>query len=94
MPRQSPATAKGSGFEIQVGAYGTVEEAQARIAYARKKAPGLLDNHDHVTMAVQSEKRPIYRARFINFSEEAAQAACHELRRLAIDCFAMKSAPR
>jgi D-alanyl-D-alanine carboxypeptidase len=85
------AVPAGKGFEIQIGAYGSVDEAQARISSARKKATGLLDNHEHVAMAVQRGDKQIYRARFVNFTEESASGACLELRRMAIDCFVMKS---
>lgn len=91
--RVAPAPA-GKGFEIQIGAYGSMEEAQARMASARKKATGLLDKHEHVAMAVQRGDRQIYRARFVNFTEGSASNACLELRRMAIDCFVMKSEAR
>ena len=88
--RLAPAPA-GKSFEIQIGAYGSAEEAQTRIAAARKRAPGLLDGHEHVAMAVQRGDKQIYRARFRSFSEDSASSACLELRRLAIDCFSMKA---
>jgi D-alanyl-D-alanine carboxypeptidase len=92
-PRFAAAPA-GKGFEIQIGAYGSVDEAQTRMAAARKKATGLLENHEHVAMTVQRGDRKIYRARFVNFTEDSASNACLELRRMAIDCFVMKSEPR
>jgi D-alanyl-D-alanine carboxypeptidase len=85
------AAPTGKGFEIQIGAYSSVEEAHARITSARQKATGLLDNHEHVAMAVQRGEKRIYRARFVNFTENSASGACLELRRIAIDCFVMKS---
>jgi D-alanyl-D-alanine carboxypeptidase len=88
------AVPAGKGFEIQIGAYSSAEEAQARITAARKKATGLLDKHEHVAMAVPRGDKQIYRARFVNFTEDSASGACLELRRMAIDCFVMKSEPR
>jgi D-alanyl-D-alanine carboxypeptidase len=85
------AVPAGKGFEIQIGAYSSAEEAQARITAARKKATGLLDSHEHVAMAVPRGDKQIYRARFVNFTEDSASGACLELRRMAIDCFVMKS---
>lgn len=81
----------GQGFEIQIGAYGTAEEAQAKIDLVRSRAAGLLDGHGGVTLPVQKEERQMFRARFVSFDESAASNTCLELRRLAIDCFVMKA---
>ncbi|MGE0022584.1 MAG: serine hydrolase [Hyphomicrobium sp.] len=89
--RQFTPAPVGVGYEIQIGAYGTVDEAQAKLDTTRTRAVGLLDGHDGVTLPVQREQRQIFRARFVRFDEPAATNACLELRRLAIDCFVMKS---
>ncbi len=89
--RLAPAPA-GKSFEIQIGAYGSAEEAQTRIAAARKRAPGLLDGHEHVAMAVQRGDKQIYRARFRSFSEDSASSAwSRSCAGLPIDCFSMKA---
>lgn len=81
----------GAGYEIQIGAYGTAQEAQAKLDLVRTRAAGLLEGHGGVTLPVQKEQRQIFRARFVNFDENAASNTCLELRRLAIDCFVMKA---
>lgn len=94
MPAPQPqfqAAAVGTGYEIQIGAYGTVQEAQAKLEVVRGRAVGLLDGHGSVTLPVQRESRQIFRARFVHFDEGTASNACLELRRLAIDCFVMKA---
>jgi len=81
----------GKGYEIQIGAYSTAQEAESRMAVARSKAAGLLEGHRSIAVPVKKADRQIFRARFTGFNEDAAGSACLELRRLAIDCFVMKS---
>lgn len=88
---QFPPARVGAGYEIQIGAYGTVKEAQSKLDVVRGRAVGLLDGHSAVTLPVQREDRQIFRARFVSFDEDTASNTCLELRRLAIDCFVMKS---
>jgi D-alanyl-D-alanine carboxypeptidase len=81
----------GVGYEIQIGAYNTPQDAQAKLDTVRGRAPRLLDGHEAITIPVQREDRKIYRARFVNFDEDTASNTCLELRRLAIDCFVMRA---
>jgi D-alanyl-D-alanine carboxypeptidase len=90
-PARFAAVPVGSGYEIQIGAYSTAEEAESRMATARSKAAGLLEGHKSMALPVQKSDRKIFRARFAGFNEDAAESACLELRRLAIDCFVMKA---
>ncbi|HYD15622.1 MAG TPA: D-alanyl-D-alanine carboxypeptidase family protein [Hyphomicrobium sp.] len=86
-----PAAVTGKGYEIQIGAYGSAQEAESKLELVRGHAPGLLDGHTSVTLPVQRQDRQIFRARFVNFDESAASSTCLELRRLAIDCFVMRA---
>jgi D-alanyl-D-alanine carboxypeptidase len=90
-PVRFAAAPAGRGYEIQIGAYSTAEEAESRMATARSKATGLLEGHKSMALPVQKADRKIFRARFAGFNEDAAESACLELRRLAIDCFVMKA---
>lgn len=91
MPTQFRAAPVGAGYEIQIGAYSSATEAQAKLDLVRGRAIGLLDGHGGVTLPVHRDNRQIFRARFVHFDEHAASNACLELRRLAIDCFVMKA---
>ncbi len=93
MPTAKPFAAAplGQGYEIQIGAYGTVQEAQSKLEVVRGRAVGLLEGHSSVTLPVQRESRQIFRARFVHFDEQGASNTCLELRRLAIDCFVMRA---
>jgi D-alanyl-D-alanine carboxypeptidase len=90
-PPQFAAAPVGVGYEIQIGAYGSVQEAEAKLDVVRNAAVGLLNGHGGVTLPVQRDERQIFRARFVHFDENGASNACLELRRLAIDCFVMKA---
>jgi D-alanyl-D-alanine carboxypeptidase len=90
-PPQFAPSPVGKGFEIQIGAYNTADEAQSKIELVRGRAVGLLEGHTGVALPVQKADRQMFRARFVGFGEDAASSACLELRRLAIDCFVMKA---
>lgn len=85
------AATQGGNFEIQVGAYGSLTEAERQIDFVRARADAVLAGHDGATPQVQKGNRTFYRARFAGFSSTKAADACIELRRRAIDCFVMKA---
>lgn len=89
-PSQPSATG-GKGYEIQIGAFSTPDEAKSKIDGVRSRAVALLEGHNGVTLPFQKADRQVYRARFVNFDEPAASATCLELRRLAVDCLVMRA---
>lgn len=93
LPDQQMASRGSSsgGFDVQIGAYVSAEEAQRRIAHVRGRTGTLLSGYAGATIPFTSDDRQIYRARFVNFNEQSANATCLELRRLAIDCFVMRA---
>ncbi|HKD57692.1 MAG TPA: serine hydrolase [Hyphomicrobiaceae bacterium] len=90
-PRLAAAPAPVGPFHIQIGAYQSLDEAQKRLASARKLAPGLLARRSPVTSEVKQGNKLFYRARFAGFEAAAAAGACTELKRLKIDCLVMKA---
>ena len=92
-PRQQIAAASPAGpqgrFEIQIGAYASVEEAQRNLSAAQARAGKLLNNYPSVTHAVSKAGRPVIRARFRGFDAQTAANTCTELRRQGTDCFVM-----
>ena len=80
-----------SRLEIQVGAFQTSAEAERQVTLVRAKAASLLQGRSPLVVPVQKENRQLYRARFAGFEAKSAAAACLELRRLAVDCFVMRS---
>ena len=79
----------GGRFEIQIGAYASVDEAQRTLTQVQTKAGKLLSKYPSVTLPVQKAGRQIYRARFRGFEAQTAATTCVQLRSQAIDCFVM-----
>jgi D-alanyl-D-alanine carboxypeptidase len=83
-----PAAASGR-FEIQIGAFGTIDEAQKALTSAQSRAAAALAGHASVTHPVQKAGRQVFRARFSGFDAQRAANACTQLRRTGVDCFVM-----
>jgi D-alanyl-D-alanine carboxypeptidase len=79
------------GYQIQVGAFATVAEAERQIAAAKGRAANVLSGHPSISLPAQKGARQIFRARFAGFDASNASVACAELRRFAIDCLVMKA---
>jgi hypothetical protein len=75
-----------SQYEIQIGAFASAEEAEARLAAVQSKTAAV-SGHAALTLPIEQQGRTAYRARFAGFSSERATAACTELRRAQVDCF-------
>ncbi len=85
-----PRTAEPTGrYEVQIGAYSSIVEAQRALTSAQSRAGKLLSGYGSVTHPVQKVGRTVYRARFSGFDANRATSTCNELRRQAIDCFVM-----
>lgn len=81
----------GGGFDVQIGAYVSPDEAQRRIEQVRGRTGNLLSGYAGATIPVQTAERQMFRARFVNFDERSATSTCLELRRMAIDCLVMRA---
>ncbi len=75
-----------SGWTIQIGAFPSQERAHIRLAEVRDSGIALLSNKPGFTMAAESGKSMIYRARFSGFTEGHAREACKVLKAKGIDC--------
>jgi D-alanyl-D-alanine carboxypeptidase len=87
----APAPVGSGAFQIQIGAYQSLAEAEKRLATARELVPGLLGKRSPVTTQVKQGDKLFYRARFAGFEATAAASTCTELKRLKIDCLVMKA---
>lgn len=93
-PDVAPAPVPGAvagAFEIQVGAYGSLAEAERALAATRQKAPELLTSYAPRALPVVKDDRQLFRARFSGFDPATAASTCLELRRRQIDCFVMRA---
>ncbi len=76
-------------YHIQIGAFGSEEDAERRLHSIGSKAGKLLTGHKSFTMLVPSNN--VYRARFAGFSEADARKTCKQLKKKAIDCMAISA---
>ncbi len=89
MAAVAPASAASSRYEIQIGAYSSIGEAQNALTSTQARAGKLLAGYASVTHPVQKAGRQVFRARFSGFEAQRAASTCTELRRQSIDCFVM-----
>ena len=64
----------GGGFDVQIGAYVSPDEAQRRIEQVRGRTGNLLSGYAGATIPVQTAERQMFRARFVNFDERGNPA--------------------
>lgn len=76
-------------YHIQIGAFGSEEDAQRRLHSITSSAGVLLKGHQSFTMLVPQNN--VYRARFAGFSEQEARKTCKLLKRKSIDCLAVSA---
>lgn len=86
---QPQAAAPAGRYEVQIGAYGSIDEAQRALESAKQRAGNVLASAGSITHPVQKAGRTMYRARFSGFDANRASSTCSELRRQSIDCFVM-----
>ncbi len=91
-PSAAGAAPAGSGrFEIQIGAYASVDEAQRSLSAVQAKTGELLARYPSVTHPVAKAGRQVFRARFRGFDANSAAATCQKLRTQSFDCFVMSA---
>jgi D-alanyl-D-alanine carboxypeptidase len=76
---------------IQIGAFDHEDEAKQHLGMAQLKMRKELATAHPLTERVQKGDKVLYRARFIGFNKETADAACQQLRRSDMDCIALKN---
>jgi D-alanyl-D-alanine carboxypeptidase len=79
------------GFQIQIGAFQSVGEAERQLALVRERVPDLLSLKVGVTQRVQQGQKVLYRARYAGFDGEAAASACSEMKRHQIACLVLRA---
>jgi D-alanyl-D-alanine carboxypeptidase len=90
MPEAPAAAApipRGGDYAIQVGAFATAAEAEARLRQIRQSAQSVLAQAADHTEPVTQGSRTLYRARFADLEAASATQACNALRRQHVDCF-------
>lgn len=82
-------SAEAGGYEVQIGAYGSIADAQRALNSVQDRARRLLAGVPSVTHPGTVNGRQIFRARFAGFNADRAASTCTELRRKGVDCFVM-----
>ena len=91
-PKPSAKPVQYSGaYHVQVGAFMSEDEAENRLGMVQQRAMALLDGHLPFTTSFMKDDKEWYRARFAGFSKDEAQAACVALKKISLDCVAMRA---
>jgi D-alanyl-D-alanine carboxypeptidase len=86
--RQSPARGE---WVIQIGAYPEEDKAKEKLKSAQSVARSVLAAAMPFTEPVVKGSATLYRARFVGFDEDRAQAACRYLKRNEFECLALRN---
>ncbi len=78
------------GWAVQIGAFEDESEAKQRLGAAQAKAAHLLGKADRYTERTVKGEKTFYRARFVGFDRDQAEAVCRQLKRSDMDCMALK----
>jgi D-alanyl-D-alanine carboxypeptidase len=82
-------SASAGSYEVQIGAFGSIADAQRALNSVQDRARQLLAGVPSVTHPGNVNGRQIFRARFAGFDADRAASTCTELRRKGVDCFVM-----
>ncbi len=74
-------------YAVQVGAFSTAAEAEARLREVRQAVGSLVAAASDLTEPVAQGSRTLYRARFAGLDAGPAAETCTALRRQRVDCF-------
>jgi D-alanyl-D-alanine carboxypeptidase len=86
MPTSARPIRRGD-YAVQVGAFTSAAEAEARLREVRQSAERILAAAADHTEPVTQGSRTLYRARFADLEAASAAQACNALRRQRVDCF-------
>ena len=78
-------------YHVQVGAFLSQADAENRLGMVQQRAPKLLAGYQPFTASFDKGGQEWYRARFAGFSQSDAQSACSQLKKLSLDCIAMRA---
>jgi D-alanyl-D-alanine carboxypeptidase len=87
---QVHAPAQHTGWIIQIGAFGSENEAKAHLDAAQSKITAL-GHADRFTEPVTKDDKTYYRARFAGFDKNEAEETCKKLRRNDFACMTVKN---
>lgn len=86
-PARPPVSAATPGWQVRIGLFDYVSEAQQQVIQARRLAPDPLQQAQVSILPLYQDGRQIYGAYFRGLSQDEAGTTCRLLRRSQIDCF-------
>ena len=87
--RKTVSPSGDGGFHVQVGAFDSAAEANARLLRVAARHAGLVGKRTTRTLRFSKGSRTYYRARFAGFTKRDAAATCRALKQKKIDCVVM-----
>lgn len=87
----STASISRGPWKIQIGAFGSEEEAKEKLGNARGQASGLLAHARAFTEKTYKGSTQLFRARFAGLDEASAKRACDTLKKNEVECFATRN---
>jgi D-alanyl-D-alanine carboxypeptidase len=87
--RELASMASGGRYAVQIGAYGSIDDAQRALSTVQDRAGRLLSGVSSVTNPTTKNGHQLFRARFTGFDANRAATTCNALRRQSVDCFVM-----
>lgn len=78
-------------FHVQVGAFASEADAEARLNEVQQRAARAVKGHQPFTTSFTKDDSEWYRARFAGFSQNDAKTTCEALRRMLLDCVVMRA---
>ncbi|MBX9926558.1 MAG: SPOR domain-containing protein, partial [Hyphomicrobiaceae bacterium] len=88
---QPSSIARQGGFEVQIGALNSPEEADRLLSLAQSRVGPALVGRPPVRKPVTVNGRTLQRARFTGFDQASAATACAELVRQQFSCLVMRA---
>jgi D-alanyl-D-alanine carboxypeptidase len=89
-PAARPSQVRGE-WVIQIGAYPEEDKAKEKLKSAQSVARSMLAAAMPFTEPVVKGSATLYRARFVGFDQNRAEAACKYLKRNEFECLALKN---
>ena len=90
-PAAPAEAAPKGGWVVQVGAAPQMSEVNALFARAKQGSRGALNSAKPFTEKVKKGNDTLFRVRFAGLDADGANAACKNLKRAGISCFATKN---
>jgi D-alanyl-D-alanine carboxypeptidase len=91
LDNEATASISRGPWKIQIGAFGSEEEAKEKLGDARGQASSILGRAKAFTEKTYKGATQLFRARFAGLDEAGARRACETLKKNDVECFATRN---